>query len=233
MDRFIISAVPTSAHYPEAPKNSTRLDGLGDLNSPKFRSGGTTASTYSLSAAHGLSDPIIATPRRAYCAGLNSTPKKPTKNKVIELLTILVNSYAPIFKPGSPSEQEMKMLTTGTKIEAIAEKVFAQPIGDQKKLDQLAKLLNGNSDFISEELYRKIDKASSRILMRTLYIAIKGQDDDGSYSHSNYALTERRSNFIKSYLIMRGVDSDRLLGYWTGQPTKAPTEFFLVPPPRP
>jgi hypothetical protein len=103
-----------------------------------------------------------------------------------------------------------------------------------QKLDQLADWLNGKGDLPGEERTRLIlkeefgkkglqvdespeAKQAIRDSHKKISLGIFGHTDSDGDDKSNQELSERRANFIREYLISKGVSPDRLVAKGFGE----------------
>ncbi|HEX5034681.1 MAG TPA: OmpA family protein, partial [bacterium] len=146
----------------------------------------------------------------------------------------IINVDTPSFKTARPNEADMAKLKGGTDVATIAKQVFSVPDFEMAKLDQLADWLNGKGDLPGEERTRLIlkeefgkqgkavdDSPEARDAIREsrkkLSLGIFGHTDSDGNDENNQKLSERRAEFIKAYLVSRGVAADRLVAKGFGE----------------
>lgn len=149
------------------------------------------------------------------------------------LSATVINIDTPSFKSGLPKQTHLDQLKGGTSMDTIAKQVFSVPEHEMPKLDQLANWLNGKIDYLpGEERTREIlknelgNQASSqpvetletmREFHKKLGLGIFGHTDSDKDDKFNQELSERRAEFIRLYLISRGVDGSRLTAKGFGE----------------
>lgn len=146
----------------------------------------------------------------------------------------IINVDTPSFKTARPNAADMSKLKGGTGVVDIAKQVFSVPDFEMQKLDQLADWLNGKGDLPGEERTRLIlkeefgkkglqvdespeAKQAIRDSHKKISLGIFGHTDSDGDDKSNQELSERRANFIREYLISKGVSPDRLVAKGFGE----------------
>jgi len=157
------------------------------------------------------------------------------EESVKEILSAtIINIDTPSFKTARPNENDMKKLKGGTSADAIAKDVFSVSDHEMKKLDQLADWLNGKIEYLpGEERTREIlnkefgqkaadsetpeAKDALKKFHMQLSLGIFGHTDSDGGDKANEELSQRRAEFIKAYLVSKGVDEKRLVAKGFGE----------------
>ncbi|HKX13065.1 MAG TPA: OmpA family protein [bacterium] len=146
----------------------------------------------------------------------------------------IINVDTPSFKTARPNAADMAKLKGGTDVVTISKQVFSVPDFEMQKLDQLADWLNGKGDLPGEERTRLIlkeefgkkglqvdespeAKQAIRESHKKISLGIFGHTDSDGSDKANDELSERRANFIREYLISKGVSPDRLVAKGFGE----------------
>ncbi len=146
----------------------------------------------------------------------------------------IINVDTPSFKTARPNAADMAKLKGGTDIVTMSKQVFSVPDFEMQKLDQLAEWLNGKGDLPGEERTRLIlkeefgkkglqvdespeAKLAIRESHKKISLGIFGHTDSDGSDKSNEELSDRRANFVRDYLISKGVSPDRLIAKGFGE----------------